>query len=344
MSDDEFYEEYDDEYFWIEEPDPTVADDLAATATYDALFFDDPSLDVEDFYSDWDELSDDYYDEDSTAARRQRVMAKWPNKRRRADADAEQLEHEAERANRVLSTAICTKFHPGTDLSSFRSVVWKDDADESRTALHKPGDGEKVALLKNWREVFRSAHPATTERLRMRKLAAIKADAVDGVHVPRASRGRKRKAEEHGSDVVSEVSAVDGLDGGDAASAEQVASPVHAYRVVKSPEDLPVNSKMAEHEYPIEGHETYDDPMGALEHSSEVSPSKRRTRANGTAAASPARGRKRKASVSEGQPEAKQSRGSAKTASASRSKRSTSKNFEASEGPPAVRRSTRNRK
>jgi hypothetical protein len=25
MSDDEFYEEYDDEYFWIEEPDPTVA-------------------------------------------------------------------------------------------------------------------------------------------------------------------------------------------------------------------------------------------------------------------------------------------------------------------------------
>ncbi|EAU33119.1 predicted protein [Aspergillus terreus NIH2624] len=84
MSDDEFYEEYDDEYFWIEEPDPTVADDLAATATYDALFFDDPSLDVEDFYSDWDELSDDYYDEDSTAARRQRVMAKWPNKRRRA--------------------------------------------------------------------------------------------------------------------------------------------------------------------------------------------------------------------------------------------------------------------
>ncbi|KAL4896059.1 hypothetical protein BDV59DRAFT_199278 [Aspergillus ambiguus] len=340
MSDDEYYDEYDEEYFWIEEPDPTIADDLALTANYDALFFDDPSLDVEDFYSDWDEMSDDYYDEDSTAARRQRVMAKWPNKRRAAaaavDTDAEKLEAEAERNNRVLSATICTKFHPGTDLSSFRGVVWKDDADEVKTRLHEPGDGEKVALLKNWREVFRSAHPAT-ERQRLRKRAASKADVGGAVRSPRARRGRKRKAEEEPvSDAASEASAVGEAPG-------EVVAPVQGARAVEAASDPPVNSQMAEHEYPIEGRETYDDQMAPVEQSS-ASPSKRRrTRANGPAAASPARGRKRKASISEEQPETKLNKTNSKPASGSRSRQTGSKKTEATGSPAAVRRSTRNR-
>ncbi|RAK98870.1 uncharacterized protein BO80DRAFT_436522 [Aspergillus ibericus CBS 121593] len=158
MSDDEeFYDEYDEDIFWVEEPDPTVADDLAATATAtnDFIFYDDPALEAEDFFSDWDDLSDDYYDQDPTVVRRQRALNALsqtpaagipPTKRTRKP----------------------TTKTPQFDMAAFQGVVWKSPSDEVKIALHEPGAGEKVALLKNWREVFRNSHPAIG-RVRVRK-------------------------------------------------------------------------------------------------------------------------------------------------------------------------------
>ncbi|GKZ22988.1 hypothetical protein AbraIFM66951_001218 [Aspergillus brasiliensis] len=161
MSDDEdFYDEYDEDIFWVEEPDPTVADDLAATATAtnDLIFYDDPALEAEEFFSDWDDLSDDYYDQDPTAVRRQRAL-------------------NALLAQKTLSAGIPpTKRnwkHPSKglfDVAAFQGVVWKSPADDVKIALHEPGEGEKVALLKNWREVFRNSNPAIG-RTRVRKEA-----------------------------------------------------------------------------------------------------------------------------------------------------------------------------
>ncbi|GCB17445.1 hypothetical protein AAWM_00330 [Aspergillus awamori] len=159
MSDDEdFYDEYDEDIFWVEEPDPTVADDLAATATAtnDLIFYDDPALEAEEFFSDWDDLSDDYYDQDPTAVRRQRAL-------------------NALLAQKTISAGIPpTKRswkHPSKglfDVAAFQGVVWKSPADDLKIALHEPGEGEKVALLKNWREVFRNSNPAIG-RARVRK-------------------------------------------------------------------------------------------------------------------------------------------------------------------------------
>ncbi|PWY90855.1 hypothetical protein BO70DRAFT_425791 [Aspergillus heteromorphus CBS 117.55] len=146
MSDDEeYYDDYDEDVFWVEEPDPTVADDLAATATItnDAIFYDDPALEAEEFFSDWDDLSDDYFDDDSTAVKRQRALnllsrpVTLPNK------------------PRVPASKV-----PKFDIAAFQGTVWKSPSDEVKIAVHEPGEGEKVALLKNWREVFRNSHPA----------------------------------------------------------------------------------------------------------------------------------------------------------------------------------------
>ncbi|OOF94728.1 hypothetical protein ASPCADRAFT_131332 [Aspergillus carbonarius ITEM 5010] len=158
MSDDEdFYDEYDEDIFWVEEPDPTVADDLAATATAtnDFIFYDDPALEAEDFFSDWDDLSDDYYDQDPTVVRRQRAL--------NALSQIPAAGIPSTKHSRKSTTKA-----PQFDITAFQGVVWRSPSDEVKIALHEPGEGEKVALLKNWREVFRNSHPAIG-RVRVRK-------------------------------------------------------------------------------------------------------------------------------------------------------------------------------
>ncbi|KAF9891180.1 hypothetical protein FE257_004744 [Aspergillus nanangensis] len=361
MSDDEYYDEYDDDILWIEEPDPTIADDLALTSMYDPLYVDDPSLEVQDFASDWEELSDDYYDEDPTAVRLQRVMAKWPNKVITTNTTSPVDEKTIDRVSKskVENSRRKAAIHAKFQKSSFQSVVWKLPTDvigvvNPNKNLHEPGYGEQVALLKNWREIFRSSHPATTEKMRIRKGASLTAD-VDGLNTT-ATRGGKRTGGDTNVDKVPGMIISNDLDAGGLDTApimSMPSSPVHASRVVRSPSDVPDNSKMMEHEYPIEGHESYEDPMGAVAHPPETPP-KRSTRVNGTKSkkspekssiAAP-RGRKRKASISGEHSEGDKDGNDSKTTAASRSKRVASKKVgEAPEQPPApspVRRSTRN--
>ncbi|KNG90506.1 hypothetical protein ANOM_001262 [Aspergillus nomiae NRRL 13137] len=347
MSDDEeYYDEYDEDIFWIEEPEPEIADDLAATAVYDALFFEDPSLEVEDYYSDWDDQSDDYYDEDPTAIRRQRAMGLWPN-----NYNIKEI-NDILAAKKNLSAhngTIPKKTLPETNVASFQGTVWKTLHDDSPPRkLYEPGDGEKVALLKNWREVFRSSHPAIG-RVRMRKVGSDMAP-------PRAPEVSKRA--DTSSDDTSTASSLESLRETDVGSdgcsktttpAEPSLSPpltVHSHRVIKSASDLPVNSKMLEHEFPIEAPESYDDPMAmepespdlqsATTQDQESSPKK-----PNSATAPSTRTRKRKASDALDQPDVD------KNQTTTRSKRIASKKVGETADPPAasgpVRRSTRNK-
>ena len=123
-------------------------DDLAAAATYDPNFLDDPSLETAEFYSDWEDLSDDYYDEDPTVVRRLRAMGAWPTQ--------EPIDTSAPPTKRRKATN-----NTSTDPTSFQGVAWKHPEDGTNAVeIYAPGDGEKVSLLKNWREVFRNAKPA----------------------------------------------------------------------------------------------------------------------------------------------------------------------------------------
>ncbi|KAL4788656.1 hypothetical protein BJX76DRAFT_315335 [Aspergillus varians] len=151
MSDDEeYFDEFDDEnIFWIEEADPTVADDLAAGATYDPNYLDDPSLETAEYFSDWEDISDDYYDEDPTAIRRLRAMGLYPIQ------EPTDIDSPPTKRRKVVPG----KFPTGP--GSFQGVTWKHPEDETDVVeIYTPGDGEKVSLLKNWREVFRNAKPA----------------------------------------------------------------------------------------------------------------------------------------------------------------------------------------
>ncbi|KAE8151127.1 hypothetical protein BDV25DRAFT_153253 [Aspergillus avenaceus] len=350
MSDDEdYYDEYDEDIFWIEEPDPGVADDLAATANYDAIFFEDPSFEVEEYFSDWDDQSDDYYDEDPTAVRRQRAMGLWPNKPnhlRKADGVKTKTMPTPEKLRTKKSTLT-------TDIASFQGTVWKTPNDDTPPRqLHEPGDGEKVALLKNWREIFRSSHPALG-RTRVRKVAPPYTNDME----PPRSRVGDGKMMDISSDENSGVSSLERLRETDVGSedvskttspAKSSASPpltVHARRVVASPSDLPVNSKMLEHEYPIEGHDTAvqsSDPITSVPQPQEPRLDRHNSK---SAPAPPVRSRKRKASDSVDDQE---SNGNSETTTTKpKSKRIASKKVGESVDPPTssgpVRRSARNK-
>ena len=138
-----------------------IQDDLAATAIYDAVFFEDPSFEADEYYSDWDELSDDYYDEDPTVKRRQRV-AELTN--RNPTNQGPQMIRRRKQSNDTQNggggvTRVVSSKMP--DPSSFQSVVWKrPEHDKNPVQIMVPGEGEKVALLKNWREVFKNSHPS----------------------------------------------------------------------------------------------------------------------------------------------------------------------------------------
>ncbi|GFF55459.1 hypothetical protein IFM46972_10273 [Aspergillus udagawae] len=254
MSDDEYLDEYDDEdVFWIEEPDPTIADDLAEAATHDVLYFDDPSLDVEDVYSDWDELSDDYYDDDPTVEKRRRMMDVLKNNgysggvfddiKRQGSLEQKTLVHRLHRGG-VGAESPAFK----TDQASFQAVVWKSSDDEKNTVnLYKPGDGEKVALLKNWREVFRHSHPAN-DRLRLRKLGHLKVDKEHNRSRLIGTILQKESQKEDSSDCTSGAS-LDNLRETDAASDNSLAStpqesvssiPLHRIREMESITSVPV--------------------------------------------------------------------------------------------------------
>ncbi|KAJ5198959.1 hypothetical protein N7491_000475 [Penicillium cf. griseofulvum] len=162
MSDDDEYYEFEDEYMYEDlVPDMVtltktllVQDDLAASSYYEAALYEDPGIDVEDYFSDWDYYSDDYHDDDATASSRTKGhIARIPP----------------------------TKSPLMPDIASFQGVVWKTpalDRDQDVAILYEPDTGEKVALLENWREVFKFAQPAL-DRSRLKRRHVVESKPVD---------------------------------------------------------------------------------------------------------------------------------------------------------------------
>lgn len=142
-----------------------VQDELAATSHYEAALYDDPAIDAEEYFSDWEYYSDDYYDEDSTV-QQSTLRAKSEPARG----------HPGTRApNRVPKQKSPIKI----DIATFQGVIWRTAALEKdqdvAVQIYQPGDGEKVALLENWREIFKSTQPSLNKsRLRERKARGLR--------------------------------------------------------------------------------------------------------------------------------------------------------------------------
>ncbi|KAJ5785828.1 uncharacterized protein N7503_011040 [Penicillium pulvis] len=182
MSDDEDYYDFEEEYLYEDAvPDLVVSrttymsptrpatnnplfplqDELAASSWYEAALYEDPGIEVEDYFSDWDYYSDDYHDDDPTVAQ-SRPRTK--------------IEPAATKTKKTRAHAAARPHHPlKLDITSFQGVVWKTDSLERDTdvsvQIYEPGQLDKVAFLQDWREIFKSAQPALDKsRLRKRRV------------------------------------------------------------------------------------------------------------------------------------------------------------------------------
>ncbi|KGO68940.1 hypothetical protein PITC_077690 [Penicillium italicum] len=220
MSDDDEYYEYEDEYMY-EDLVPDMVDDLAASSYYEAALYEDPGVDVEEYFSDWDYYSDDYHDDDATveqSAERKKRTAIAATAPRRTKASSRPKAH--------IARIAPTKSPLVPDIASFQGVVWKTpalDRDQDVAVLYEPDTGEKVALLKNWREVFKSAQPALDRsRLKSRQIAKsmpVDPSLADDEMFAGDGTDGEPDSEDEMSDVISSgTSEVDAGDAGDASN------------------------------------------------------------------------------------------------------------------------------
>ena len=135
---------------------------MVETATYSPVPIDDPCLDIVESFSDWEYYSDDYYDDEPTILRRRR---RGESTLKGAGYTNTQNNGLPRRKKRLLfPTDDIPKLSLGAPLTdsvaaTFKGVVWKKPGDfETKPKLYEPGDGEEVALLKNWREIFKPSH------------------------------------------------------------------------------------------------------------------------------------------------------------------------------------------
>ncbi|OAL73615.1 hypothetical protein A7D00_1643 [Trichophyton violaceum] len=128
------YDEYDDfDYLWIDCGEPHFTDEMAMMVNPEPVFLDDSSLeDALDSDTDWEYLSDEYYDHDKT--------------------------DKVHRQKKKIESKKPAQLDPAT----FYGVSWSAGPPSKNDGpLYQPGEGEKVSLLKNWREVFQESKPKT---------------------------------------------------------------------------------------------------------------------------------------------------------------------------------------
>lgn len=139
-----------------------MQDELAASSYYEAALYEDPKADVDEYLSDWEYYSDDYHDDDPTVKQSKRAFTAPDSHRAKPTT----------RTNRVS----LPRSSLGPDVASFQGVIWRtpsmgDNLDVA-VQIYEPGTGDEVALLKNWREIFKSAQPAL-DKSRLRKRRAM---------------------------------------------------------------------------------------------------------------------------------------------------------------------------
>ena len=167
MSDDGFvddtfspYSDFED-LLYDADPGPDLAEDLASHAVHSPVFADEPGYELLEHHSDWEYYSDDYYDDDpnilqqnpqdGTPSKRQ-ALEKRGKKRKLADIDDIPAIDLGERVK--LRDCI-------------QGTVWAQPV-VPRNNMFKAGAGEKVALLQDWKQRFRSTPAQTSGKSKQR--------------------------------------------------------------------------------------------------------------------------------------------------------------------------------
>ncbi|MCJ1392554.1 hypothetical protein MMC18_005422 [Xylographa bjoerkii] len=167
MSDDE--EDYydDDDYFWLDDGPVAEADDLAQHTIHSPVWVDyDPDKDVGETLSDWEYYSDDYFDHVAEVATREHSDEGKANQISQKKRKGSGLPHERAKRRRLDHARAIPELSLGESLdsnftgtsSSSAVVHWKKKNTFTVPPLPLLADdgGEKVALLKDWRDRFKT--------------------------------------------------------------------------------------------------------------------------------------------------------------------------------------------
>lgn len=147
------------------DPAPDLADELAAHAVHSPLLYAaeyEPGYDLQEYHSDWEYYSDDYYDDDPSILRtnpidgspiksksRANDSAKTGRSRKRKLADRDSDIPPFDDDRRYLQDCM-------------KGTVWAQPV-PLRDNFYQPGQSEAVALLKDWRSRFGTASPKKSQ-------------------------------------------------------------------------------------------------------------------------------------------------------------------------------------
>lgn len=178
MSDDDYaadspFEGPDDYYFWEDAASQDVADDLAQHTMPSPVYLEDPAYEMMGGYSDWEYYSDDYYDDDPNLLKKNPqagsppAALNFPNGRR----NSRTLQKRGRKRKLADTEDIPTISLAGPDLAeivqnighNITGTIWKADKSDSQTLYHQ-GQAKRVALLKDWRNVFWESQPKSDRR------------------------------------------------------------------------------------------------------------------------------------------------------------------------------------
>ncbi|KIW27586.1 uncharacterized protein PV07_07315 [Cladophialophora immunda] len=149
------YSPYDDleDILWDADPTPELADDLAEHAVHSPVYQEEDAVknEMSEYYSDWEYYSDDYMDDDPTLLRTHAQVGPPAKYSRLVGQDSRRG-----KKRKLIETIDIPP--SGLDevkllTSGIKGTIWAQPKGR-KTPAYKDGQEEKVALMKNWKDIF----------------------------------------------------------------------------------------------------------------------------------------------------------------------------------------------
>ncbi|KIW70736.1 hypothetical protein PV04_02977 [Phialophora macrospora] len=149
------YSPYDDldDILYDADPDPELADDLADHTIHSPVYHDEDAVknELQEYFSDWEYYSDDYLDDDPTLLRKNPQDGGPPIR-----LASTKQEPKRGKKRKLVETQDIPPFDLNEDqllTRCIKGVIWAKPS-ELRTPRYEEGRDNKVALMKDWKQVF----------------------------------------------------------------------------------------------------------------------------------------------------------------------------------------------
>jgi len=145
------YDELDD-ILYDADPAPELADDLAGHAVPSPVYQDEiAGYELQDYFSDWEYYSDDYMDDDPALLKKNPQDGSDPKKSGKAKDKAKVGKRGKKR--KFTDTLNVQPADEELLVRNIRGTLWARPP-QPRTPPYNKGEEVKVALMKNWKELF----------------------------------------------------------------------------------------------------------------------------------------------------------------------------------------------